>query len=55
MAGPPSARSARARLFVSWTPHPRADAIAQALGANVYCPSTGSRKWLAPPQSNRRA
>jgi glycosyltransferase involved in cell wall biosynthesis len=34
--------------FVSWTPHPRADAIAQALGADVYCPSPGSRDWPAP-------
>ena len=34
--------------FVSWTPHPRADAIADALGATVYCPSPGSSNWPAP-------
>jgi len=34
--------------FVSWTPHPRAEAIADALGATVYCPSPGSRDWPAP-------
>jgi glycosyltransferase involved in cell wall biosynthesis len=35
-------------VFVSWTPHPRADAIADALGATMYCPSPGSRSWPAP-------
>jgi glycosyltransferase involved in cell wall biosynthesis len=34
--------------FVSWTPHPRADAIADALEASVYCPSPGSSSWPAP-------
>lgn len=42
-------RSAPPRAaFVSWTPHPRADAIADALGASMYCPSPGSRSWPAP-------
>ena len=35
-------------VFISWTPHPRADAIADALGATMYCPSPGSRSWPAP-------
>ena len=38
----------RSILFVSWTPHPRANAIADALGATVYCPSPSSRSWPAP-------
>jgi glycosyltransferase involved in cell wall biosynthesis len=48
MAAPPSTRSVRSRTFVSWTPHPRADAIAEALGAKMCCPSPGSRNWPAP-------
>jgi O-antigen/teichoic acid export membrane protein len=48
MVGWLSRRSSPARVFVSWTPHPRADAIAQALGASVYCPPPGSRRWPAP-------
>jgi hypothetical protein len=38
----------RGRMFVSWAPHARADAIAAALGATVYCPSPGSRSLPAP-------
>jgi glycosyltransferase involved in cell wall biosynthesis len=47
--GPANDRPAMVRsTFVSWTPHPRAEAIADALGAGVYCPSPGSRNWPAP-------
>jgi hypothetical protein len=36
------------RCFVSWTPLSRATAVAEALGAQLYCPSPGSRGWPAP-------
>jgi hypothetical protein len=48
MSPPRSEKRAHGRTFVSWTPHPRADAIADALGATLYCPSPGSRGWPAP-------
>jgi O-antigen/teichoic acid export membrane protein len=38
----------RGRTFVSWTPHPRAEAIAAALGASLLYPPLRSRRWPAP-------
>jgi glycosyltransferase involved in cell wall biosynthesis len=38
----------RPRTFVSWTPHQRATAIAEALGATLYCPRPNARRWPAP-------
>lgn len=48
MRAPRSEESGHGRTFVSWTPHPRADAIAAALGATVFCPPPRSRRWPAP-------
>jgi glycosyltransferase involved in cell wall biosynthesis len=45
---PPAQTLPRTRLFVSWTPHPRAVAIAEALGASLYCPQPSSKTWPAP-------
>lgn len=45
---PPAQRLPRTRLFVSWTPHPRATAIAEALGASLYCPQPSSKTWPVP-------
>jgi glycosyltransferase involved in cell wall biosynthesis len=41
-------RGSRTRAFISWTPHPRANAIADAIAAELYNPTPGKRNWPAP-------
>jgi hypothetical protein len=43
-----SSERRRGRMFVSWTPHARVNAIAAAVGASVYCPPAGKRGNPAP-------